>query len=237
MKHISILIISLYLFLPSAVAQQYTLEDLEMKTQLVNDGYIHLPKRMRLQEPGDGTSTVRYFINYRCPFCKASFEYIKVWRETLPAEYEFSYEVLIAEAEGDHIAAMATDYIFVIGLDDERRNRFMQHMYDYMPRTSSGEEVGRLVKEALVDIKVDPNHFVSYMMHKPHQDALRERHREHIKIKALDTPAILVGGELYTHFGLAKADSKLWMRILNGMVSRHIYMERDVEINGDDDAK
>jgi hypothetical protein len=212
-------------------AQEYSMEDIELKSRLAANGYLQLPTHLRPAEP-EGVSTVRYFIDYRCPYCKLSHEFIQVWRTTLPAGYMFRYEVVVSDKPADLLLAMATEFVFISELDNFKKNRFMDHLYEHTPNIDTVEKTGRLVREALIDVGLKPNELTAYMLDEANQAMFEARHEEHVQIRVQNTPAVLVGGKIFTHYGLTQGEPGKWLEILNGVVSKHIYMERDEPVSG-----
>lgn len=231
-----VLLLFLTLILSAATsAQTYNKNNidrdaLQVQSEIYNNGFIILPKRMQIQEPSADTNTVRYIIDFRCPFCRSAHDFIKVWSKNLPSDYEFIYEVALTGNEGDEVVALATRFVLDSDLPLEKKELYLTHMYTHLAKTRNPKEVGRLVKEATKDVGIEYDDLMAYLLDDSSRLLLKAQHENHVKARIQNTPSVLVGGKLYTHFGLAKADPKKWIMILNAIVSKHIYMERDPDL-------
>jgi hypothetical protein len=219
-----IIAIFLFIFSFQSIAQNTEISDFDL--ELYGKGFIELPTHMRMAEP-DNKNTVRYIVDYRCPYCKTAHEFIKNWSLNLPSQYEFIYQVAYTGKEGDEAAAIVTNYVFAQDIEHSKKLKFMEHMYNYLPRTRNVREVGRLMKEAVGDIGLDPQAMISYSLDQANIDFIATQFKEQQTAGVAQTPSIIVGGKLYTHYGFAKSDPKKWIMIMNALVSRHMYMEKE----------
>ena len=189
------------------------------------DAYIELPTHMRVEQDSED-HVIRYYFDYRCMYCRELHQYMLNWSSTLPSGFKFKFEHVVVNDDHYKVVSAATEYVFNSNVPIENKNRFMDHMFAHIHKTTSVVELTRLVKEALADVDLSPVEFARDVLEGEYIPYWEERSELQRSIHLQVTPTVLVGGRYMTHLGLSEGNTEQFINLLNAVTSMYIYQEK-----------
>ncbi|GAA5132712.1 thioredoxin domain-containing protein [Thalassotalea piscium] len=193
---------------------------------MYKDGYIQLPKHMR-EKVNLVANNVQYYFDFNCVYCRNLHPYMTTWGDTLPEYMSFTYQPIVINDPLYFMNAAAWKFVEASTIGEDKKYKYMDHIFTYLPRVTNEHQLARLIKESLNDVGLDIKDFASRYGQGEYDNYLNEQINTQKILNIEVTPSVVIGGEYLTHLGLSDGNPKDFITLLNAVTSYYIYQERE----------
>lgn len=174
-------------------------------------------------------NTIRYYFSFTCPYCKQVENFISVWGRSLPQNFNYTATPVIDETDTSRMLAVAYHYVKKHALNDYYLDKFVTNIYTHIHKISNTDELSRLIKESMVDAKVNVKSFITSIKDPNFLKILNDLKKQQNDYDVKVTPTVVIGAKYLTHLGLAEGDSSKFIEILNAIVNLQLYSSAGIK--------
>ena len=202
----------------------YDMSDEARKT----DVYTSIPEIITHQYATD-KNIIRYYFSFTCPYCKQVESFISVWGKSLPRNLLYAATPVVDETDSSRMLAVAYHFVKQKALNDYYLDKFVTNIYTHIHKISNTDELARLIKESMVDAKVNIKDFITNIRDPKFVSMVNDLKRQQDSYGLTVTPTVVVGAQYLTHLGLAEGDPTRFIEILNAIVNLQLYSSAGIQ--------
>lgn len=203
--------------------QTFSAENVNMSDEARNTNvYTQIPAEITQKNTAD-SKTIRYYFSFTCGYCKLVKDFISVWGKSLPNNLTYTATPVVDKTEASRMLAVAYYYVLEKAPNDYYLDKYTNNIFTHIHKISTSEELSRLIKESMVDAKVNFSSFVATISGKQFLEKVNKLKDQQEQYDISVTPTVVIGATYLTHLGLAEGDPSRFIEILNAIVNLHLY--------------